>query len=92
MNRAELIDAVVANKKSGIETKAGADRALESVLCAITSGLKKDGAVSLVGFGTFKVKARAARMGRNPQTGESIKIAARKVVAFKPSPDLKKSV
>ncbi|MCX6357377.1 MAG: HU family DNA-binding protein [Candidatus Aureabacteria bacterium] len=92
MNRAEMIEAIVANKKSGIETKAGADRALEAVVCAIHSGLKKDAAVSLVGFGTFKVKNRPARMGRNPRTGASIKIAARKAVTFKASAELKKSV
>ncbi|MCX6355038.1 MAG: HU family DNA-binding protein [Candidatus Aureabacteria bacterium] len=92
MNRAEMIEAVVANKKSGIETKAGADRALQAVLDAIKVGLKKDGLASVVGFGTFKVKTRAARMGRNPQTGESIKIGARKAVTFKASTDLKKSV
>lgn len=92
MNRAELIEAIVASKNSGIETKAGAARALQSVVDGIAKGLKKGGAVSLVGFGTFKVKARPARMGRNPQTGESIKIAARKVVGFKASADLKKSL
>lgn len=90
MNRAELIEAIVGNKKAGIETKAAADRALEAVLGGIAGGLKKDGAVSLVGFGTFKVKTRAARMGRNPQTGEAIKISAKKVVGFKASADLKK--
>ncbi len=92
MNRAELVAAVVANKKVGIETKAGADRALQAVLDGITSGLKKQGSVSLVGFGTFKVKTRPERMGRNPKTGESIKIAARKAVTFKASKELKKSV
>lgn len=92
MNRAELIAAVVANKNAGIETKAGADRMLQAVLGGILSGLKKQGSVSLVGFGTFKVKTRAARMGRNPKTGESIKIAARKAVTFKASKELKKSV
>ncbi|MDD5557810.1 MAG: HU family DNA-binding protein [bacterium] len=92
MNRAELIEAIAADKKAGIETKAGAGRAIESILGAITSGLKKDGSVSLVGFGTFRVKTRAARMGRNPKTGEQIRIGARKSVAFKASPDLKKSV
>jgi len=92
MNRAELIAAVLANKKAGIETKAGADRVLQAVLNGIASGLKKQGSVSLVGFGTFKVKTRAERMGRNPKTGESIKIAARKAVTFKASKELKKSV
>ena len=92
MNRAELIEAIVANKNSDAETKAGADRALQAVLDGIAKGLKKGGVVSLVGFGTFKVKARPARMGRNPQTGATIKISARKVVGFKPSADLKKSL
>ncbi|MCX6338349.1 MAG: HU family DNA-binding protein [Candidatus Aureabacteria bacterium] len=92
MNRAELIAAIVADKKAGIETKAGAGRMLQAVLGGILSGLKKQGSVSLVGFGTFKVKTRAARMGRNPKTGESIRIAARKAVTFKASKELKKSV
>jgi DNA-binding protein HU-beta len=92
MNRAELVEAIVANKNSGIETKAGADRVLQAALDGIAAGLKRDGSVGLVGFGTFKVKTRAARMGRNPKTGEQIKIAASKTVGFKASPDLKKSV
>lgn len=92
MNRAQLVEAIASDTNSGIDTKAGADRALESVLCAIESGLKKDGSVSLVGFGTFRVKSRAERMGRNPQTGEQIKIAASKSVGFKPSPELKKAL
>jgi DNA-binding protein HU-beta len=92
MNRAELIEAIVANKNSGAESKAGAGRTLQAVLDGIAKGLKKGGTVSLVGFGTFKVKTRPARMGRNPQTGAQIKISARKVVGFKPSADLKKSL
>lgn len=92
MNRAELIDAIVANKNSGADTKAAAGRALDAVLEGIAKGLKKSGAVSLVGFGTFKVKARPARKGRNPQTGETITIKARKVVGFKPSAEMKKSL
>lgn len=92
MNRAELIEAIVANKNSGAETKAAGGRVLEAVLQGIAKGLKKTGAVSLVGFGTFKVKQRPARKGRNPQTGATITIKARKVVGFKPSADLKKSL
>ena len=92
MNRAELIEAIVANKNSGAETKAAAARVLQAVLDGIAKGLKKTQVVSLVGFGTFKVKNRPARKGRNPQTGATITIKARKAVGFKPSADLKKSV
>ena len=64
MNRAELIEAIVANKNSGAETKAAAARVLQAVLDGIAKGLKKTQVVSLVGFGTFRVKNRPARKGR----------------------------
>jgi DNA-binding protein HU-beta len=92
MNRAELVKAILANKKAEIESKAAAERILKAVLDAIATGMKKQGVVSLVGFGTFKVKSRPARMGRNPQTGKAIKISARKVASFKASAELKKSL
>ena len=78
MNKQELIDAILANKEAGIESKAAAARALDAVLDGIAAGIKKDGNVQLIGFGTFSVKARAARTGRNPQTGATIKIKASK--------------
>ncbi len=83
MNKQELIAAVIADKNSGIESKAAAERAINAVLEGIESGLKKDGGVQLIGFGTFSVKTRAARKGRNPATGEEIKIKASRTVGFK---------
>ena len=89
MNKQELIDAILANKEAGIESKAAAARALDAVLDGIAAGLKKDGNVQLIGFGTFAVKSRAARTGRNPQTGATIKIKASKTVGFKAGAALK---
>jgi DNA-binding protein HU-beta len=89
MNRAELCEAIA--KDMGT-TKAEADRFLSSTLLCIQKGLKKDKAVQLVGFGTFSVKKRAARKGRNPQTGETIRIKASKTVGFKPGKGLKEKI
>lgn len=90
MNKAELIDAIAA--ESGL-TKADAKRALEGFVNATTKELKKkDGRVSLVGFGSFSVSKRAARTGRNPQTGKEIKIAAKNVVRFKAGAELSSKV
>lgn len=89
MNRAALNEAV-AKELGG--SKASADKAVAAVLDSIAKGLKKQGEVSLVGFGTFKVKKRAARMGRNPKTGEQIKIKASKGVGFKAGRPLKESL
>jgi DNA-binding protein HU-beta len=86
MNRAELCEAIAKDMGS---TKAEADRFLSSTLQCIQKGLKKDKTVQLVGFGTFNVKKRAARKGRNPQTGETIKIKASKTVGFRPGKGLK---
>lgn len=83
MNKQDLIEAILANKEAGIESKAAAGRAVDAVLDGITAGIKKDGLVQLIGFGTFQVKERAARTGRNPQTGATIKIKASKTVSFK---------
>ena len=83
MNKSELIDAIAA--ASDI-SKADAGRALDATLDAVTGALKKGDSVSLVGFGTFSVKQRAAREGRNPQTGETIKIAAANVPGFESRP------
>ncbi len=80
MNKAELIDMIA--KDSGI-TKTQANEAVDSFTNAVVSSLKKGDRVTLVGFGTFSVSERAARNGRNPQTGEVIKIKARKVPKFK---------
>lgn len=80
MNKAELIDKLA--KDAGI-TKTQANDALDSFTGSVTAALKKGDRVTLVGFGTFSVSERAARNGRNPQTGEVIKIKARKVPKFK---------
>jgi DNA-binding protein HU-beta len=80
MNKQDLIDAMA--EAAGI-TKVAAKAALESFTDNVTKSLKKGDKVALVGWGTFSVSARKARAGRNPQTGEEIKIAAKKVVRFK---------
>ena len=91
MNKAELIEAV--QKEMGADTtKRAAEEAVASVLDAIAKGVKKDKKVQIIGFGTFEVKKRAARMGRNPKTGEAMKIKASKSVGFKPSSTLKASL
>lgn len=80
MNKGELIDAMA--KEAGL-TKADAGSALNAFVGAVSKSLKKGDAVQLIGFGTFSISARAARTGRNPQTGKEIKIAAKKVAKFK---------
>ena len=80
MNKTELIDAVAA--KAGL-SKVDAKKALDAVLNSITEAVKGGDKVALVGFGTFSVSERAARTGRNPQTGATIEIAAKKSVKFK---------
>lgn len=89
MNKAELIDVVAV---SADLSKADATRAIESMLDTITNALKAGDQVSLVGFGSFAVKDRAARTGRNPQTGASINIAASKAPVFKAGKALKDSL
>jgi DNA-binding protein HU-beta len=84
MNKAELIEKIA--KDAGM-TKAQANEAIDSFTSSVTSALKKGDRVTLVGFGTFSVAARAARNGRNPQTGATIKIKARKVPKFKAGKD-----
>ncbi len=85
MNKAELIDAISGESKL---TKADAKRALDAFVSATSKALKKGDRVALVGFGSFSVTKRAARKGRNPQTGKEIKIAAKKVVKFKAGAEL----
>ena len=89
MNKGELIEEVLKSKEATVDSKAGAERLIGAVLCAIGEGIKKDGHVQLIGFGTFKVSSRAARMGRNPKTGAVIKIKASKTVTFKAGAALK---
>jgi len=89
VNKAELVDAIA---DSADLSKAGASRALDAVISSITDALKEGDQVALVGFGTFTVKDRAARTGRNPQTGEPLEIAAAKVPGFKAGKALKDAV
>jgi len=89
MNKAQLVEAISAETKL---TKADSGRALEAFVTATTKALKKGDRVALVGFGSFSVSKRAARVGRNPQTGKAIKIAAKKVAKFKAGADLAKTV
>jgi DNA-binding protein HU-beta len=89
MNKAELIDAIATEAKI---SKAESGRALDGFINATTKALKKGDRVALVGFGSFSVAKRAARTGRNPQTGKAIKISAKKVAKFKAGAELKKSV
>ena len=86
VNKTELVDQIA---ESADISKAAAGRALDATIDAITSSLKQADPVALVGFGTFTVRERAARTGRNPQTGAPIQIAAAKVPAFKPGKALK---
>jgi DNA-binding protein HU-beta len=89
MNKAELIERVA--EKTG-KTKKEAGQAVDAILNAISEALKSGEKVTLIGFGNFEVRDRAARTGRNPQTGEEIKIEASKVPAFKPGKKLKEAV
>ena len=89
MNKSDLIDAMAGD--AGV-TKAAAKKALESFLGNVQGSLKNGNRVSLVGFGSFSVSRRAARDGRNPQTGATIKIKAKNVVKFKAGSDLSDAV
>ena len=89
MNKQELIENIAGSAEI---TKAAAGRALDSMIDSITGSLKSGDSVVLVGFGTFSVRDRAARTGRNPQTGAEIQIAAAKVPAFKAGKALKDAV
>ncbi len=89
MNKGELIEAVAA---AADLTKADATKAVEAFVDTVTRALKKGDQVSIVGFGSFGVKSRAARLGRNPKTGETIEIAASRVPGFKAGKALKDAV
>lgn len=89
MNKTELIEVV--SSKAEI-TKAEALKIVNATFDAIGEGLVSDGKVVLVGFGTFEVRTRTERVGRNPRTGENIKISASRVPAFKPGKDMKDAV
>ncbi|WP_440056475.1 HU family DNA-binding protein (plasmid) [Pseudoalteromonas sp. T1lg65] len=89
MNKAQLVEKMAADAEI---SKAAAARALEAFTGAVTNTLKDGGSVALVGFGTFSVKERAARTGRNPQTGAEIQIAAANIPTFKAGKGLKDQV
>ncbi|WP_116106328.1 HU family DNA-binding protein [Lewinella sp. IMCC34191] len=89
MNKGELVSSIA--EKSGL-TKDQAESALSATLASIEDALKSDDSVSLVGFGTFSTNHRPAREGRNPRTNETIQIAAKNVVKFKPGKKLSESV
>ncbi|MCK6394108.1 HU family DNA-binding protein [Zoogloea sp.] len=86
MNKSELIDHIAADAEI---SKAAAGRALDAAVAAVKQTLKKGGSVTLVGFGTFHVGKRAARTGRNPRTGATIKIKSAKIPKFRPGKALK---
>lgn len=89
MNKSELIEVIATQSEI---SKAAAGRALDAAIVAIKQSLKKGNDVTLVGFGTFSVGKRAARSGRNPRTGATIKIKAAKVPKFRPGKALKDAV
>ncbi len=89
MNKTELVDVV---SKEADLTKADAARAVDAVIKAVTDALKRGEQVSILGFGTFLLRERAARTGRNPRTQETLQIPASKVPAFKPGKALKDAV
>lgn len=91
MNKAELIESVQAAMGKDA-TKRSAEDAVAAVLESVANGVRKDGKVQIIGFGTFEIKNRAARMGRNPKTGEPMQIQASKSVGFKASAALKGSL
>ncbi|MCU7936207.1 MAG: HU family DNA-binding protein [Candidatus Thiodiazotropha sp. (ex Dulcina madagascariensis)] len=89
MNKAELIEAMA---ESADISKAAAGRALDGMVQAVTEAMQAGDTISLIGFGTFSVKERAAREGRNPQTGETIKIKASRIPSFKAGKALKDAI
>ena len=89
MNKAELVEAI---SKVTSATKADTERTLDAFVDVVTKNIKKKDGVKLVGFGTFAVSHRKARVGRNPQTGEEIQIPARKVPVFRPGKELREQV
>ena len=89
MNKAQLIDSVASEANL---SKADASRAVDAIVGSISGSLKNGDQVSIVGFGTFTVKHRATRMGRNPRTGEAIQISATNVPGFKAGKALKEAV
>lgn len=91
MNKSELIESIQSTLGADA-TKRSAEEALDAVLSSIVKGIKSSGKVQIVGFGSFEVKSRAARTGRNPKTGESMQIPASKSLGFKAASALKASL
>jgi DNA-binding protein HU-beta len=89
MNKTELVNTVATQAEL---TKNDATKAVDALIETISSTLAKEEKIQLIGFGTFEVRERAARTGRNPQTGEEIQIPASKIPAFKPGKELKEAV
>jgi DNA-binding protein HU-beta len=89
MNKTELVNTVATQAEL---TKNDATKAVDALIETISSALAKEEKIQLIGFGTFEVRERAARTGRNPQTGEEIQIPASKIPAFKPGKELKEAV
>jgi DNA-binding protein HU-beta len=92
MNKAQLVDLILKNKKAGFESKAAAERAFDAVIDAVREGVQRDKKVQIIGFGTFSVRERSARNGRNPQTGQAMKIKAYKTVGFKVGKEFKDTI
>ncbi|GIX47804.1 MAG: SPBc2 prophage-derived DNA-binding protein HU 2 [Candidatus Tectimicrobiota bacterium] len=92
MTKAEFVDQVAKSTKTVNLSKKAASELIDNVFDALAKAIKKDGRFSYPGFGTFTVKRRAARKGRNPRTGAEIRIKASKTVGFKPAPSLKKTL
>lgn len=91
MTKAELVEQVIKASKTGLSKK-DTGELIDSIFDTVGKAIKKDTRFSYPGFGTFTVKKRAARKGRNPRTGSEIKIKASKTVGFKPAPSLKKTL
>jgi DNA-binding protein HU-beta len=92
MTKAELVETVLKNKQLPGMSKRAANLVVDAVFETLAKAIKKDKRFTFPGFGTFTVRKRGARTGRNPQTGATIKIAASKTVTFKPAPDFKKTL
>ena len=92
MTKAELVDQVVKASRGSNLSKKAAGEVIDNVFAIVSGAIKKDSRFSYPGFGTFSVKKRAARKGRNPRTGDEIRIKASKTVGFKPAPSLKKKL
>ena len=92
MTKADLIDVLLKNKTFEGMSKRAANLVVDVVFEALSKAIKKDKRFTVPGFGTFSVKKRSARVGRNPQTGAEIKIPASKTVSFKPAPAFKESL